>query len=93
MSAQFPYPAKETRERFEAILGARRGADRISLAVGVSRTGVFLWFEKGFPEYAHAILEWLENVPQEYWPERALVAKTLAPGQKLKDIHGERACR
>jgi hypothetical protein len=73
-----PTPAPDQiRNRFEAIYGEPKLAEKLSQLTGANRSTVFRWFETGFPESIVLILEFLEKTPQEYWPLRARTPKTL----------------
>jgi len=56
-------------ERIKRIYGPgalTRFAETLDLHVNT----VSKWNQKGWPQYAIAHLEWLEDTPERYWPER-----------------------
>lgn len=56
-------------ERIKRIYG-HGSLSRFAATVGVSINTVTKWNRNGWPEHALAHLEWLEDTPERYWPER-----------------------
>ena len=59
------------RNRFAAIYGEEKLAEKVAELTGANRATVFRWFESGCPDAIVLILEFLEKTPREYWPQHA----------------------
>lgn len=73
-------PSVEIRNRFAAIYGEEKLAEKIAELTGANRATIFRWFESGFPDAIILILEFLERTPKVYWP---LQARNISDTAKL----------
>jgi hypothetical protein len=64
--------ARALEKRFEKLLGGHGSTARLSRAIGTSQPQLHrIWAAKsGLPEWLVAIVEQLEAMPEERWPER-----------------------
>lgn len=62
----------EIRKRLEIVMGGRGTTAKLSRATGVTQQQFRkIWSSKsGLPEWLVIITEFLEQVPQEDWPQR-----------------------
>ena len=63
--------ADEIKIRYGAILGEAKLAEKIAALTGHNRATVFRWFGSDFPRYTVVILEFMERVDKEEWPDSA----------------------
>lgn len=57
------------RDTIKRIYG-NGGLTKVARNLGVNNSAVSRWNREGWPDYAVAIVEWLEETPEKYWPER-----------------------
>jgi hypothetical protein len=82
---------EQIRRRFAALLGERKLAEKLAYICDVQRSIFFVWMERGFPGYAIAILELLEAMPRDMWPERITVAVNQEKVKRKSVVHHEDA--